>query len=72
MILSGVFLLTLHIDRCYAEELGLRTGQRDLRAPVLRPIHLDCCTPAFFVADALADILAKVLVERIARTIMSV
>lgn len=27
MILSGVLLLTLHVDRGYAEELGLWAGQ---------------------------------------------
>jgi hypothetical protein len=72
MILTRVLLLTVHEHRRYTKEPRFRAGQSDFGAPVFRAVHLDGRTPAFVVADALADVLAEIFVVGVAGAVVFV
>ena len=59
VVLSRVLLLTLHVDRSNTKELGLRTGERDLGAPVLRPILRFCQNLGQYRFGALPDTVSQ-------------
>ena len=72
MILAGVLLLALHVDRRDTEKLCLGARQGDFGASVFGSVHLNGGAPAFVVADALADVLAEVFVIRVSGPIVRV
>jgi hypothetical protein len=72
MILSRVFLMTLHIDSRNAEISGFRFGQSNLGTTILWTIHFNIGNPAFIILYTLSDVFAHILVARITWTVVGI
>ncbi len=69
-MLSRVHVLAVHVHRRDAEEAIFRAGEGDFAAAVSVAVEFGFGDPAFF--EALEDVLAKVLIVWISRTVLCV